>query len=448
MKGQNFKAIIVAHYPIVGILLGSLLVTVYMGTYTNWDAQLEYEAAASVLTQGFPYISTGLMINQPPLGFYTAALFFSVSGLSYLNGIWLSTVFGLGSVFLLYVLGTVLYGKKTGLVAAALFGIVPWHAYMTRIFLIDNQYLFLGLLFLITGILAVRRNSQRLVFGAGIVFAAAFLTKLYAVFMLIPMFLIIYLHKKENSFKLNFKNTFLFILPSLVMQAVWFGGFANQHFFGVYINSDFTHPELVADPVAAFLPIIFANSAGWFLFVAGFFSLAFAVIYKKSLSGFLRLDAVCLGTIATIMGLDMLLVLGLHLTVPYVSAFKYNYTALPFFCLIAASITDKSSRLIRSINHKKSRLIETVLVTSGLVMLFASLVESTLFLNQWWGFASFGVDSVTYYSFNLFSEAMDRNLLVQLHFGVLMLIVLSMVLPSLFTKLKRTVEQLRIILKS
>ena len=138
-----------------------------MGTYTNWDSQLEYEAASSVLTGGFPMLSTGFMINQPPLGFYTAAPIFQLFGLSYLNGVALATAFGLGSVALVYALGTVLYGRKTGLVASALFGLVPWHVYMSRIFLIDNQCLFWSLLFLVFGVLAVKRNSDRLVLGQG-----------------------------------------------------------------------------------------------------------------------------------------------------------------------------------------------------------------------------------------------------------------------------------------
>jgi len=33
-----------------------------MGTYTNWDAQTEFEAASSVVTRGFPYVTTGLMM--------------------------------------------------------------------------------------------------------------------------------------------------------------------------------------------------------------------------------------------------------------------------------------------------------------------------------------------------------------------------------------------------
>lgn len=448
MDWQKLKAALTAHYPIIGVLAGSFLITVYMAAYTNWDAQLEFEAATSVLTQGFPYLSTGFMINQPPLGFYTAALVFGALGLSYLNGVWLATAFGLGSVFLVYVLGTLMYGKRTGLVAAALFGMVPWHAYMTRIFLIDNQCLFLGLLFFIVGILAVKRNSEKLVLVSGVIFALALLTKLYAVFMLIPLLLMIYLPQRENAFKLDFRKVLLFVLPTLILQAVWFGGFANQNFFGVYFSSDFTHPELVADPVPAFLPIIFTKSAGWFLFIAAFFSLALAFAYRKRFAGFLRLDTVCLGTIAAIMGLDMLLVLGFHLTVPYVSAFKYNYTALPFFCLLAASLADKSGILLGSMEHKKSHLIKPVFVGAGMILLFASMVESTLFLNYWWGFAAFGVDTVTYYPFDLFSEAMERGFLEQLHYGVLSLMVISLVLPSVTAVLKRPFGWLRMVLSS
>ena len=153
---KSVRAFLGAHYPLIGVLLGSFLITASMGTYTNWDAQLEFEAASNVLTRGFPYLSTGLMINQPPLGFYTSAPVFGTLGLSYLNGVGLAAAFGLGCTALVYALGAVLYGKRTGLAAAALFGFVPWHVYMSRIFLIDNQCLFFSLLFLTVGVMAVR----------------------------------------------------------------------------------------------------------------------------------------------------------------------------------------------------------------------------------------------------------------------------------------------------
>ena len=186
---KSFRALLGAHYQLIGVLLGALLVASSTGTYTNWDAQLEFEAASNVVTRGFPYVTTGLMINQPPMGFYMDAPVFHAFGLSYLNGVGIATAFGLGCVALVYALGCVLYGKRTGLVAAALFGIVPWHVYMSRIFLIDTQSLFFGLLFLVFGVLAVRRNSQKLLAAAGVFFAVALMTKLFAVFMLVPLLL-------------------------------------------------------------------------------------------------------------------------------------------------------------------------------------------------------------------------------------------------------------------
>ncbi|MCL5876872.1 MAG: glycosyltransferase family 39 protein [Candidatus Bathyarchaeota archaeon] len=433
MEGKRAQAFLREHSQIIVVLVGCFLIAAPMGTYTNWDAQLEYEAAASILTHGYPIVTTGLMINQPPLGFYTSAATFATFGLNYLNGVGLATAFGLGCVAAVYALGTVLYGKKTGLAAAALFGFAPWHVYMSRIFLIDNQYLFLSLLFLTVAVLAVKRNSDKLVLGAGVVFALAFLTKLFAVFTLIPLLLLIVLNRKNGAFKLSRKKALFFILPTLILQAVWFGGFANQHFFGVYLSSDFTHPELVANPVPEFLPIIFIKSAGWFLFAAVFFSLALAVAYRKQLGRFLHLDLVCLGTVAAIMALDMLLVLGFHLTVPYVSAVKYNYFALPFLCLAAASIADKGGNLIGSMETKKKiDWAKPALVLAGLILIFASLVESTLFLNAWYGFVSFGVGSVTYYGFYLNTPAVETSILVNLHFLGLALAVVGLVAPFVY----------------
>ncbi|MDD4324949.1 MAG: glycosyltransferase family 39 protein [Candidatus Bathyarchaeia archaeon] len=443
MNIKNIKSFLVVHYQFVGVLIASFLIAVSMGTYTNWDAQLEYEAVTSILTRGFPYVTTGLMINQPPLGFYTAAVVLVALGEPYLNCVGVATAFGLGCVVLLYVLGTLLYGKKTGLVASALFGLVPWHVYMSKIFLIDNQYLFLGLLFLIMGILAVKHNSEKLVVSAGVFFALAFLTKLYAVLMLIPLVLIVLLNRKESNFKLTARKVALFILPSIILQIIWFGVFANQNFFGVYFSSDFTHPELIANPTLEFLPIILSKSAGMFLFIALFLSLALSIIYRKKLSVFLRPDIASLGTVLIIMGLDMLLVVGFNLTVPYVSAIKYNYTALPFFCLLAASLADKSAVLINSIKRKKKDLLIPVLVGAGLVLLFSSMTENIIFLNGWTGFVAFGVDSVTYYGFNLFSEAVNRNILDALHQSALILIVTSIIIEPLFKGLKIIYNRLR-----
>jgi 4-amino-4-deoxy-L-arabinose transferase-like glycosyltransferase len=151
------------NYPLLGILLGIGLVSISIGPFQNWDTQLEYEAASGVLRWGMPYMTYfGNMINQPPLGFYTEALFFKVFGLSIDMGVALVTLFGLGCTVLVYKIGKVLYGKPTALFAAALFALTPWQITLSRNFLIDVQCLFFSLLCLFVG-MRNACNSQRLV---------------------------------------------------------------------------------------------------------------------------------------------------------------------------------------------------------------------------------------------------------------------------------------------
>src|SRR5208283_1410221 len=102
------------------------------------------------------------------------------------TGVTLVTLFGIGSTVLVYEIGKELYGKSTGLFAAALFALTPWELVLSRSFLIDAQCLFLSLLCLFIEIIAIRKGSFKLFMVTGVIFAAAFLTKFFAVFILVP----------------------------------------------------------------------------------------------------------------------------------------------------------------------------------------------------------------------------------------------------------------------
>jgi 4-amino-4-deoxy-L-arabinose transferase-like glycosyltransferase len=430
------KQLIKTHYPIIGVLIASFLIATSMGTYTNWDAQLEYEASTNILKHGLPLVTSGLLINQPPLGFYTSAAAFQLFGTSYLNGIALTTAFGVATVALVYALGILLYGRRTGLVASALFSLIPWHVYMSRTFLIDNQCLFWSLLFLVFGVLAVRRYSDKLVAAAGVFFALALLSKLFAVFALIPLILIIYFRKKEGVFPHSNRKLILFTLPIIITQAVWYGGFANQNFLGVYFSTDFIHPVYVSNPSLLFQPIILAKATGIFLFAAIALAVVASLAYRSKLKALLRMDLICLSTIAVVLAANMALVLGLHLTVPYVSVFKYTYMALPFFCMFAASIADKATALLAGTNWKnlKTHWIEAVFAAIGFTLLFASMLENVSFLGTWVEYTSFGVDTVTYYPIDNYTQTAFGAVLLPMQYGALALIVVSIILSALIAK--------------
>lgn len=137
-------------------------------------------------------------MDQPPLGFYIQAVFSKAFGLSINNGTILVTLFGLGCIALVYGIGKFAYNKTTGFIASALLAFSPWHLVLSRSFLIDVPCLFFSLLSLFIGLIAVRRGPFKLFVVSGIVFAAAFNTKLYAVFILTPLLSFFFYNNPKN----------------------------------------------------------------------------------------------------------------------------------------------------------------------------------------------------------------------------------------------------------
>jgi len=219
---SRVRQLLIDNYSLLAILVGVVLISVSIGPFGNADTEWEYEAALGVMRWGVPYASTfGNMMNQPPLGFYVEALFFICFGASIDIGVVLVTLMGLGSIISLYKIGDVLYGKPTGLVAAALFALSPWELILSCTFLIDVQCLFFSLLCLLTGIYAVRRDSLKLFLVSGALFAAAFLTKLFAVFTLVPLLLLlVYYRPKRLRRMLGLLGAFF--LPGIFLTFLWY----------------------------------------------------------------------------------------------------------------------------------------------------------------------------------------------------------------------------------
>ena len=54
LKTTSYRAFLDAHYPTIAVLLGALLIAASTGTYTNWDAQLEYQENWAGCSGAFP----------------------------------------------------------------------------------------------------------------------------------------------------------------------------------------------------------------------------------------------------------------------------------------------------------------------------------------------------------------------------------------------------------
>jgi 4-amino-4-deoxy-L-arabinose transferase-like glycosyltransferase len=320
--------------------------------------------------------SYGDLFNVPPLGFYTQALLFKIFGTAMANGIFLITLFGLGSAIIVYKLGKEMYSKSTGVFAAALFALSPWQLILTRTFLIDVQCLFLSLLYLYFGILAIRKDSVKLAAVAGGFFALAFLTKQYAVLMLIPL-LLLYIYKKPKNLKQILKQLAAFSLPVAFSTLLWYQVIMGKEILYLLYHNDFKDLNTVI-PTYSFLSDFLINYGLGILFVVAVvfsFMIGF-VFWRRFPKNSVFFDFVCLVTLLFILGLELYLAVNLNLKAPYTSAVKYIYQSLPFFSLVAASLAGKSSWLFQQAKQSCKAKCALLFLASliGLFLLMAPII--------------------------------------------------------------------------
>lgn len=361
------------NYPLLAILIGVTLISFPLGPFRNDDTQVEFGAAQGVLTWGYPYLGVkGNFFDLPPLGFYVEALFFLVFGASMENGVALITLFGLASTVMVYKLGKEAYGKSAGLFAAAFFALAPWQLILTRAFLVDAQCLFLSLVYLYFGIQAIRKDSVKLALVSGIFFAAAFLTKQYAVFMLIPL-LLLYVYHRPKKPKQIILQLAAFILPAVHATLWWYNIIMGKWLFYFVQHRDFVDynfPGVV--PSYSFITTFLVDyGIGIFFLAAVIFSLTAGLLFwRRFPKQSLVFDVVCLITILFILGVDMYLGVARNLKAPYTSAIKYTYQSLPFLSLIAGSLASKTALFLKSSTRNPCKSRRILFFALGLIGIF------------------------------------------------------------------------------
>jgi len=379
---DRIRKLLSENYPILSILIGITLVSLSVGPFQNGDTQWEYQAAIGVIKWGRPYLAGwgNNIINLPPVGFFIEALFFKIFGSSINPDVTLMTLFGLGSTVLVYKIGKQLYSKSTGLFAAALFALTPWEFVLSRSFLIDAQCLFLSLLCLFTGLIAIRKGSFKLFMVTGVIFAAAFLTKFFAVYILIPL-LLFYVYYRPKNLKRTFSWFGAFFLPALLFTFYWYQVILQQ---GILFNQSDLVIRNSSVPSFFFVFNFLVNyGLGWFFIDAAVLSLVVCLMYRK-FHNLLAFDLICLATILSIVGVNTFLGAALNLNAPYLNAIKYDYQALPFFSLLAASLVGKCISLFNSLKlrEKLSKLLFFFIALIGLGSVVGALFYNIYYTHQ------------------------------------------------------------------
>jgi len=380
----HLKTFFSGNWPILSILVGYLLVAFSIGPYYNGDVAWELDAVRGVIKYGLPYTNGFYLMDQPPLGFYIQALLFKGFGLSINNGTFLVTMFGLGSLILLYLIGKTVYNKTTGYFAALLFAFTPWQLIMSRTMLIDVPCLFFSLLSLFVGITAIKLDSFKLLVATGFIFAAAFNTKLFAAFMLIPL-LGYFLYYGPKKLKRIILWVVAFSIPVLFFSYLWY-----QVITGLGLFSIFGHTDFNVDIPTGFVPTYFfvANfltsyGLGWFFIDAVVLSLIVCLIQRRLPRNFLVFDIICIAVIVCTLSINTILGAALDLKAPFLNAFKYDFQTLPFFSLLASSLISKSLVMFNSAKTrlKLDKIFFNAIAVVGVVLVVLSIFYNMRFAN-------------------------------------------------------------------
>jgi hypothetical protein len=189
--------------------------------------------------------------------------------------------------------------------------------------------------------------------ATGVLFAAAFMTKLYSAFMLLPL-LMLYLYSKPKNIKRIATRLAVFTVPVVVSGLIWYQIFLGTGLLSIIGHHDF-NSKIPADIVPSyFFVLTFINDygIGFFFLLATIFSMFVGFSIRKQFPKIFTFDLIWVGTIGVILGINFGLVVGWNLNVPYISAIKYDYQALPFFCFLVASLAFKSILLFKSAQFK------------------------------------------------------------------------------------------------
>jgi hypothetical protein len=274
--------------------------------------------------------------------------------------------------------------------------LTPWQLALSRSFLIDAQCLFFSLLFLVVGIYAVRKDSFKLFMFSGTLFAVALLTKLFAVFMLLPLALFYVYHRRENLSRVT--AVAAYFLPAVLFFVLWYQVISGRGILSAVGHDDFSNfNSLMLNPSIFFLGNFLAAALGLTFVAAAVISLFVCFLGRKIFARILFFDLMCVATIVVVGGVNVFLAIGLNLVAPYFNPIKYDYQFLPFLSLLAASLIGKSVSLFASIKSKE-KLEKLLFFASvvGLVLLAAAMFLNMAYVHEYstWDHWIFKVDNI------------------------------------------------------
>ncbi len=242
---------------------------------------------------GIPWWTSLSFHDHPPLVFWIQHLSMRVFGETNFGFRFPSALLGIGSVYLLYLIGYALYSKTVGLAASALLAVTVNHVYISRIGLQEAYVIFFLLLMSYSFLRSLEKDTYLLL--AGIVLGLALLTK-YTALVLAPIFLVYLLLFKRGYF-LNKKLWIGMILAVAIFSPVIIYNYKLYRRVG-HFDFQFSYifgqnPDIwkvapgkeigtLGERVQRFLPTLIETNSWLFLALFGSAVLAFFISFFKN----------------------------------------------------------------------------------------------------------------------------------------------------------------------
>ena len=237
--------------------------------------------------------------DHPPLVFAVQNIFMRIFGENNFAFRLPSALLGIASVYLIYLLGALLYSESAGLIAAAFLGTTLNNIYISRVGMQESYVIFFMLL--ASYLFLKSLKEEKYLPWLGITLGLAFLTK-YTAFILVPIFLV-YLaffkrdHYLNKKFWLAIALSIIIFNPVIIYNVMLYCAVEHFDFQFSYIFGQ--NPEVwkvapgkdigsLEDRIFVFIPRLISTNSWLFLSLFGISFLSFIISlfknYKEKIS--------------------------------------------------------------------------------------------------------------------------------------------------------------------
>jgi hypothetical protein len=371
---------------LIFILAFALLIIIdlaYMGI--QWD-EITHLNGGSLLLRGEYQEYFASYAFYPPIFDLTTAVFFGIIGISVFTARFVSVVFAILSLIIVFKIANKMYGQKIALISAIIFGIMPGFVWLSRVAMIETMLVFFFTTSMFFFFNWMQRNKNKDLILSGLTLGVGFLVKYQMVIagliMLTSIFILYrdYLKTKLARIPLLIIAVALVVIPWVfVSYQIYTSGMLDQWIYAIGIGN----PEKSLYSIRFPLPIFYFIEMTWpyenvhpislFLYIIGLGGLSLFTLRRKFEDKFL------------------LIWFGVVFVFFTLIANKHWRYVIPLFPILAISaanlIIDIFSKIQKSIKSNQTNLRNKqglkILATIFIVLIAGSVFLSCIDAYSW-----------------------------------------------------------------